>query len=109
MKPALPDILDRYFQAQNAHDIEAIVACFAPDAAVRDEGRDIVGTFAIRAWKEETSRKYRVTVEPLECRVDDGRTVVVANVAGTFKGSPLHLTYRFRLSDDGRIGALEIH
>jgi hypothetical protein len=108
MKPALPDILDRYFEAQNAHDIEAIVACFAPEAAERDEGQDIVGTSAIRAWKTETSRKYRVTVQPLDCRIDDGRTVVVANVAGTFEASPLHLTYRFGLSDDGRIEALEI-
>jgi hypothetical protein len=47
-------------------------------------------------------------VQPLDCRIDDGRTVVVANVAGTFEGSPLHLTYRFGLSDDGRIEALEI-
>ena len=108
MKPALPDILDRYFRAQNAHDIEAMVACFGPGGAVRDEGRDIVGISAIRAWKAETSRKYRVTVEPLECRADDSHTVVVAHVAGTFKGSPLHLTYRFGFSDDGRIGALEI-
>ena len=37
----LPSILDRYFAAQNAHDIEAMVACFAPDAAVRDEGHDV--------------------------------------------------------------------
>jgi hypothetical protein len=76
---------------------------------VRDEGHDIVGTSAIRAWKAETSRKYRVTVEPLDCRVEDGHAVVVANVAGTFTGSPLHLTYRFGFSDDGRIGALAIH
>ena len=109
MKPALPAILDRYFQAQNAHDIEAMVACFAPDGAVRDEGRDIVGTSAIRAWKAETSRKYRITAEPLAWRVENGHAVVVANVAGTFTGSPLHLTYRFGLSDDGRIGALEVH
>ena len=109
MKPALPDILDRYFKAQNTHDIEAMVACFASDGAVRDEGRDIVGTAAIRAWKIETSRKYRATAEPLSCRVDDGGMVVVANVSGTFTGSPLHLTYRFGLSADGRIGALEIH
>src|SRR5262245_22625034 len=34
----LPIILRRYFEAQNAHDVEAMVACFAPDAAVRDEG-----------------------------------------------------------------------
>jgi ketosteroid isomerase-like protein len=48
MKPVLPDILHRYFAAQNAHDIEALVACFAPDAVVRDEGKDIIGTQAIR-------------------------------------------------------------
>jgi hypothetical protein len=61
MSPALPEILQRYFAAQNAHDIDALVACFAPDARVRDEGRNIVGTDAIRAWKAETSAKYGVT------------------------------------------------
>jgi ketosteroid isomerase-like protein len=48
MKPVLPDILHRYFAAQNAHDIEAMVACVAPDAVVRDEGKDITGTQATR-------------------------------------------------------------
>jgi hypothetical protein len=42
MKPDLPDILDRYFKAQNAHDISAMVACFDSDASVHDEGRHIV-------------------------------------------------------------------
>jgi hypothetical protein len=108
MKSDLPPVLDRYFAAQNAHDIDAMVACFAADAAVLDEGRDIVGTEAIRAWKEETSAKYRVAVAPLECRAEDGRTVVVARVSGTFPGSPANLTYRFRLADADRIAALEI-
>ena len=61
----LPTILQKYFQAQNAHDIEAMVACFAADATVRDEGRDIIGADAIRAWKVETSAKYRITIEPV--------------------------------------------
>ena len=108
MRPALPEFLERYFAAQNRHDIDALVACFAPDAAVRDEGRDIVGHDAIRAWKEETSAKYRVTVEPLRSRVEGDRTVVVAKVSGTFAGSPANLTYRFGRSGDGRIGALEV-
>ena len=94
--------------AQNAHDIDAMVACFAPDAAVRDEGRDIVGTDAIRAWKEETSAKYRITAEPLERRDEGDRTIVVAKVSGTFPGSPTNLTYRFGFAGDGRIGTLEI-
>ena len=108
MKPDLPDVLDRYFEAQNDYDIDAMVACFVSDAEVRDEGRDIVGTDAIRAWKRETSAKYHITAEPIECRVEDDRTIVVAKVSGTFDGSPANLTYRFGFSDDGRIGALEI-
>jgi hypothetical protein len=108
MKPDLPEILDRYFEAQNAHDIDALVACFASDAAVRDEGRDIVGTDAIRAWKNATSAKYRITAEPIECTVEPERTIVVVKVSGTFPGSPTSLTYRFGFSGDGRIGALEV-
>ncbi len=57
MNRDLPGILDRYFKAQNAHDIDAMVACFAPDAVVRDEGHDIVGTDAIRAWKNRDQRE----------------------------------------------------
>jgi len=108
MTLALPHLLDRYFAAQNAHDLDGMVACFAPDAAVHDEGEDIVGTDAIRAWKQKTSAKYQVTAEPLSCQTDDGQTVVVAKVSGTFPGSPANLTYRFRFSDSGQISALTV-
>lgn len=108
MNRDLPAILDRYFKAQNAHNIEAMVACFAPDAAVRDEGRDIIGTEAVRAWKKETSAKYRITAEPIESRSEDDRSVVVVRVSGTFPGSPANLTYRFGFSADGLINALEV-
>lgn len=108
MKLRLPIILQRYFEAQNAHDIEAMVACFALDAAVRDEGHDIRGTEAVRAWKKETSANYRITAEPLECRVEAGSTVVVVKVSGNFPGSPANLTYRFGFAADGRISTLEV-
>jgi hypothetical protein len=108
MKPVLPDVLHRYFAAQNAHDIEAMVACFAPDAAVRDEGHVIVGIQAVRAWKIGTSAKYRITAEPLESRTESGKTIVVVKVSGTFPGSPANLTYRFGMSADGLISALEV-
>jgi len=108
MTPRLPDILDRYFKAQNAHDIDAMVACFAPDAVVRDEGQTHAGADAIRAWKIDTSTKYRITATPLESRPDGDMTIVVVNVAGTFPGSPANLTYRFGFSGDGRINALEV-
>ena len=98
MSSELPDTLKRYFAAQNRHDIEALVACFAADAVVRDEGEDIIGTEAIRSWKEATSAKYRVTVAPLECRAEEGRAVVLAKVSGSFpRQSPEpHLSLRLR-------------
>jgi hypothetical protein len=104
----LPETLRRYFDAQNAHDIDAIVACFAPHAIVRDEGHTHSGTDAVRAWKQETSAKYRVTAAPLECRREGDDTIVVVRVSGTFPGSPANLTYRFGFSADGRIAALEV-
>src|SRR3954470_2730846 len=108
MTPELPHILARYFAAQNAHDIDGMVACFAPDAPVHDEGRDIIGTDAVRTWKQETSAKYRITADTLECAEAAGRTTVVVKVSGTFNGSPTKLTCRFGSSGDGRIGALEV-
>jgi hypothetical protein len=108
MNPHLPDILERYFKAQNAHDIAAMVACFAPDAVVRDEGHTRTGADAIRAWKIDTSAKYRITATPLQSRNEDDKTIVVVKVAGIFPGSPANLTYRFGFSADGRIGALEV-
>jgi hypothetical protein len=104
----LPAILNRYFKAQNAHDIDTMVTCFAPDAAVRDEGRTHVGTEAIRAWKIETSAKYGITAKPIESRNEGDGTIVVVTVSGRFPGSPADLTYRFGFSADGLISALEV-
>ena len=108
MKPNLPILLQRYYDAQNAHDIEAMVACFAPDALVRDEGHDIGGAEAVRAWKKETSAKYHISAEPLECRAEAGHAVVVVKVSGNFPGSPANLTHRFGFAADGRISTLEV-
>jgi hypothetical protein len=104
----LPEPLDRYFAAQNAHDIEAMVACFAPDARVRDEGKDYLGRDDVRRWKEYTVAKYGIRIEPLESREQDGRTIITARVAGNFPGSPANLTYNFGLSSEGLIRTLEI-
>jgi hypothetical protein len=84
------------------------VACFAPNAAVRDEGRDIIGTQAVRVWKMETSDRYRIAAEPIACRREDDHTVVTVKVSGSFPGSPANLTYRFGLSADGLIDTLEV-
>src|SRR5438445_639946 len=46
----LPEPLPRYFDATHAHDVDAMLAVFAEDATVHDEGETHVGRPAIRAW-----------------------------------------------------------
>jgi ketosteroid isomerase-like protein len=105
----LPDNLVRYFAAQNDRDADGMTACFAPDAQVRDEGRTYVGRKAIREWKLETIAKYNVTVRPLSSTIHDGVRAVIANVSGSFPGSPVDLTFDFKLDQAGLIHSLEIH
>jgi hypothetical protein len=107
MTTTLPKILDVYFAAQNAHDIDRLIACFAMDAKVRDEGEDMQGHDAIRAWKEKVRDKYHVTAEPLKHWNVDAFDLVTAKVAGTFPGSPIELTYRFGI-EAGLISSLRV-
>lgn len=105
----LPEPLPRYFAAQNALDADLMTACFAPDAVVHDEGGTYIGREAIRGWKRGTIAKYGISIDPLTSAQQDERTVVVAEVAGNFPGSPAKLTYAFGVSPDGLIRTLDIH
>lgn len=105
---ALPAALDAYFAAQNAHDSDALAACFTPDALVHDEGEDQRGTAQIRAWAAATSARYQAVAEPLSLVRSDDVATVRARVSGTFPGSPVELDFRFTLAADGRIASLRI-
>ena len=96
----LPAPLPAYFAAKNAHDIDAMLACFADDAFVRDEGKDYRGHPAIRGWIDETTRKYKVAVAPSEAEQSEGSIAVKALVSGNFPGSPATLRYRFKIVDE---------
>lgn len=107
MALSLPDPIATYFAAKNAHDLEAMLAPFADDAQVHDEGRAYRGRDAIGGWMRETTRKYRVTATPEELNRESDAYVVRALVAGDFAGSPAYLTYRFSLAGSA-ITALSI-
>lgn len=104
----LPEPIRRYFAADALNDGDALTDAFAADAVVHDEGGTYRGPEAILAWRQKTKAAYSATVEPLECTEADGRSMVRAEVTGTFPGSPAILTFAFRLADD-RISDLEIH
>lgn len=109
MADEMPPTLTRYFVAQNAHDVEAMLMAFAPDAEVRDEGHSYVGLDAIRDWKLATSAKYRITARPLRTERNGDALATTVEVSGNFPGSPANLTYDLRLDENELIQRLEIH
>ncbi|MDX6411086.1 MAG: hypothetical protein QOE91_602, partial [Gaiellaceae bacterium] len=63
MSTNLPDVVSRYFERDRERDIESIVALFAEDATVIDEGEERHGTAEIRAWQTGAASKYTYTTE----------------------------------------------
>ena len=103
----LPLPLDDYFEAVNTHNIAAMLACFASNAIVHDEGGTYQDITAIKTWIETTTAKYSATVETTDGREQEGTIIVTSQVTGNFDGSPLVMQYRFTMSND-KILALTI-
>ena len=103
----LPRPVALYVAAENKGDAEAMAQCFAEHAVVRDEGKTIKGLAAIKAWKAETKRKYRHTVEPLASAREGDKVVVTNRLTGSFPGSPIEVRFAFELDGD-RIVSLVI-
>ena len=106
-KLEIPAIIANYWSAANASKSADAAACFTADAEAHDEGHCHRGTSAIRAWIEDTGRKYSPTVEPLHAQLAGDRALVTACVVGNFPGSPVELKYAFTLHA-GLIAKLEI-
>lgn len=107
MTTRMHSTLERYFAATNRHDVAGMIADLADDAVVKDEGREHRGVPAIREWMTETIRKYKFKVAPTSVAREDDRTAVAVTVSGDFPGSPIELTYRFKL-DGQKVARLEI-
>ena len=101
----LPDPIAAYFAAE--HDPEALAHCFDTQAVLKDDGHTYTGFNAIQAFMAEASAKYSATSVPFAIERQDGLQLVRANVTYKFPGSPIVLSYRFRL-ERGLIASLEI-
>jgi hypothetical protein len=101
----LPEPIAAYFAAQ--HNPDALACCFTAQAVMKDDGHTYSGVNAIKSFMAEASAKYSATTVPFTWERQDGFQVVRAQVTGTFPGSPVDLTYRFRL-ERGLIASLEI-
>jgi len=101
-------VVDRYFEAKNAHNTDKVVECFADDAVVHDEGKEHRGKAAIRSWSDSVIARYNLSLKVLDVSEEDAHTMhATAEVSGTFDGSPATLGYRFRFASNGLISSLE--
>ncbi|WP_137181719.1 nuclear transport factor 2 family protein [Roseomonas sp. AR75] len=107
MTDALPEPIAAYVAANARLDANAMLAPFAPDAVVRDEGGRHVGRDAIRAWIDAATIASRAVFSPETWREQDGRFIVEGPTAGDFPGSPIRFTFRFTLRH-GAITDLDI-
>jgi hypothetical protein len=107
MAAKLSSALVSYFEATNAHDVSAMLAAFAEDSVVEDEGRQHHGLAAIGDWMKETIEKYDFKVEPIESSRHGRRSTVLVSLSGKFPGSPITLQYEFTV-DGQKISHLEI-
>jgi ketosteroid isomerase-like protein len=107
MNPKLPPVIQKYVDASNRHDVDAIVSCFSKDAVVHDEKEDHCGSRAIEEWSRSTIEKYQFQFRPLRAEGNDRMVAVVIEVSGTFDGSPITLDYHFEI-DGNNIISLSI-
>src|SRR2546426_11294183 len=103
----LPQPIELFMASENTHDLEALADCFAAHATVRDEGQTKQGLKAIKAWRLETRKKYRQTVERGTVVAGVGKTGVCTKITGDLKRSAISLDVVFRL-EGGKIAALGI-
>lgn len=103
----LPTAIAAYFDAANDGNSKSGAQCFSQDAIVRDEGKHMHGRAAIESWMQANHQKYAAVATPLEVTGSEGKLRVIAQVAGTFPGSPVSLRFDFTFEKSG-ISVLEI-
>ena len=101
MTEELPDVIRRYQDAHDDHDVDGALAAFAATATVRDEDQQWVGTTEIRAWLTKTSTEYTYTRTLLGAGTTaDGSWDVRNRLEGNFPGNVVDLHYRFELAGE---------
>jgi ketosteroid isomerase-like protein len=105
----LPNPVGAYIRAINAGDADALLPSFAPNAVVKDIGREICGIAAIKEWADREIFAVNVTLDVSQVVERDGQTIVTMKIGGTFDRSglpdPLLMDHCFKVDND-KINAL---
>jgi len=97
----LPKVVADHVAACNAHDAEAWMATFAPDAMLNDIQREFIGTDAIRVFGDKEIFGDKVTMAVQRAWDRHGDVTVHAKLDGTYDKTglpdPLILSFYFSL------------
>jgi ketosteroid isomerase-like protein len=109
----LPKVIADHIAACNAHDVEAWMATFAPDAMLNDIQREFIGTAAIRGFGEKEIFGDNVTMAVQRVWDRHGDITVHAKLDGTYDKTglpdPLILSFYFSLRSDQITQLIIIH
>ena len=108
MSDPIPETVTEFFALDAQHDPEAVLALFAEDAVVVDEGQTMEGREAIRDWRKGAVSRYTYTTEIIGGeQLGPHHYLVRGRLTGDFPGGVVDLGWDFTL-DDGRITRLVI-
>jgi hypothetical protein len=101
MSATIPDVISRYFEFDAERDIDSIVALFADDATVVDEGEAREGIEAIRAWQVGPASRYTYATEVSGTEpLGADRYLVAGRLTGNFPGGAADLKWDFTVAGD---------
>jgi ketosteroid isomerase-like protein len=93
---ALPEAVENFVAANNAHDTDALVAVFSDGATVGDDGNTWTGADEIREWVQSHLVNPKIVLTPTSFAGDR----LVASGDGDFPGGPLSYAFVFGIKDD---------
>lgn len=103
----LPKVITDLIKAQNDFDSIAYANCFSETGVMFDEGKNHTGRVEIGQMIDESNKKYRSVMKPLEYTENGTSSVLSAECSGTFDGSPVTLKFHFDIVD-GQIQYLKV-
>ena len=101
MSDQVPAPVTRFFDADAARDIDAILSLFTDDAVVLDEGQTWSGPAAIRAWQLGPASRYQYTTSVADIApAGEDRYRAIGRLEGNFPGGTAQLHWDFTLAGD---------
>ena len=93
---SLPQAVEQFVSATNAHDADALFAVFAPEAVVVDDGTAFATEPELREFIKVQMVAPKVVLTPTSYDADR----LVASADGEFPGGPLTFAFTFTTKDN---------